>query len=261
MLIVHSSDHGPLTFETSAREGAVLVMPNGATSQNLRNTLLLKEYIRQNAEHWYKYTTSTLGRQVENGDIRIVVGCDKVLSWGIGTVANSTGERARLEFKSNDSSSHGSTTFGTWNCRGAVNGRVGPHPEEMRDLRAETNAPIRNQCTFVHTMNATLSEGTWNEITTLQIQPGSGDLPDSTPNSPRKRSSGKTAQSTSRSIVASPSVQINETELDLPVSQYNFFHSMHKDRIFYQVEHPSKLLNQRLMQKASEHLVPELLLI
>ena len=258
MLIVHSSGH--LAFETSAREGAVLVMPNGATSRDLRNTLSLKQYIHENAKHWYKYAISTLGRQVENGDIRIVVGCDKVLSWAIGTVANNTGGRARLEFRSIDSSSRDSTTFGTWNCLGAANGRVGPHYEEMRDLRAKANAPIQNQCTFVRTMNITVSKGTWNKIAILQ-QSGSGGSPDSTPNSSRGRSSGKTAQSTSRSIVASPPVQMNKSELELPVSQYNFFHSMCKDRIFYQVEHPSKLLNQRLMQKASEHLVPELLLI
>ena len=150
--------------------------------------------------------------------IRIVVGCDKVLSWGIGTVASSTGWRTRLEFRSIDSSSHHSTMFGTWNCLGVVNGRVGPHYEEMKDLRTEPNAPIQNQCTFVRTMNVTISEGTWNKMAILQIRSGSDGLPDSTPKNSRGRSSGQTAQSTSYSIVASPPVQINKTELELPVS-------------------------------------------
>ena len=219
MLIICNSSG--LGFETSAREGAILIMPNGSTATNLLNTHLVEEYIRKNAKHWYKYATNRRGRPVENGDIRIVVGCDKVSSWGIATLASSHEACTRLEFKG----IRDPTTSHTWSCFGAASGRVGPRDEEMQNLRAETNtAPIQNQCVFVRTMNITVSEGTWNEMAILQIRSGNDGLPDSTPtncNSSRGGSLGHTEQSTSPSIVASPPIRINKTDLELPVIEYN----------------------------------------
>jgi len=81
LIIYNSSDLG---FETSAREGAILII---LIVQQLRYPFNAKAHTH---EHWYKYnTTDKRGRPVENGDIRIVVGCDKVSSWGIATLASS----------------------------------------------------------------------------------------------------------------------------------------------------------------------------
>jgi len=65
MLIICNSSG--LGFETSAREGAILIMPNGSTATNLLNTRLMEDHVRKNAEHWYKYATDKRGRRVENG--------------------------------------------------------------------------------------------------------------------------------------------------------------------------------------------------
>jgi len=198
-----------------------LIMPNGSTARNLLNTHLVEEYMHKNAEHWYRYAILKRGRRVENGDIRIAVGCDKVSSWGIATLASSLEACTRLEFRG----IHDPTTSHSWSCFGAANGRVGPHNEEMQGLRAETNTtPIQNQCVFVRTMNTIVSEGTWNEMAILQIRSGNNGLPDSTPtdcNSLLGGSSGQTEHSTSPSV-ASPPIQINKMDLQLPVIEYNF---------------------------------------
>jgi len=197
-----------------------LIMPNGSTATNLYNTRLVEEYMHKNAEHWYRYVIHRRGRRVENGDIRIVVGCDKVSSWGIATLASSLEACTRLEFRG----IRDPTTSHSWSCFGAANGRVGPHDEEMQGLRTETNtAPIRNQCVFVRTLNATMSEETWNEMAVLHIRSGNDGMPDTNCNSSRGGPSGRTEQSTSPSIVVSPPIRINKTDLQLPVIEYNFY--------------------------------------
>ena len=226
-MLIFICNFSGLGFETSAREGAILIMPNGSTATNLLNTRLMEEYVRENAERWYEYATDKRGRRVENGDIRIVVGCDKVSSWGIATLASSFEACTRLEFRG----IRDPTTSHSWSCFGAANGRAGPHDEEMQGLRAEPNtAPIRNQCVFVRTMNTTVSEGTWKEMAVLQIRSGNDGLPDTTPtdcNSLRGGSSGRTEQSTSPSSAASLPIRISKTDLQLPVIEYNFFYSMY----------------------------------
>jgi len=76
-----------------------LILPNGGTAEDLLNHTLVKKYIAENAKSWYNYIKEERGREVDNGDIRLVIGFDKVSSWGIATFARSIEEQIRLEFK------------------------------------------------------------------------------------------------------------------------------------------------------------------
>ena len=127
-----------------------MVMPNGATTQNLLNTWGVRDTISSNAMDWYTYTRTIRGRYVKNGDIRVVVGVDKVSSWGIATSACNTDQTASYVFK------HDPTHTYQWDCIGG-SGRVGPQNREIRDLIEEDNDVPENQCVFVRTINFTLS--------------------------------------------------------------------------------------------------------
>ena len=64
-------------------------MPFGATSEDLGNLARFKQYINPNiVRSWYKFVNGVLGREVKNGDIRLVIGYDKARAWGIATFAN-----------------------------------------------------------------------------------------------------------------------------------------------------------------------------
>ena len=69
-------------FESTATEAAILIMPKGATTQNLLNsdTWLVRQIVIRNAKVWYQYATYTRGRKIKDGDIRVLVGFDKVTS-------------------------------------------------------------------------------------------------------------------------------------------------------------------------------------
>ena len=60
-------------------------MPQGARSENLGNLATFREYAAANVANWYRYINGLRGRDFKNGDVRLVVGFDK-----IATFANQT---------------------------------------------------------------------------------------------------------------------------------------------------------------------------
>ena len=147
-------------------------MPDGGTAEDLLNHTLLKKYIARHAKSWYKYIREDRGREVKNGDIRLVIGFDKVSSWGIATFAQNIEERVRLEFKTIDSDQPASRTY-IWNCVGGGSGRVGPKEEEMDGLvmsNDPSESSIRNQTVFVRTLNFNLKGETWDDLTYHEIR-------------------------------------------------------------------------------------------
>ena len=150
-----------LIFETSAEEGTVLIMPDGAIAEDLMCRKSIKKYLAKNAETWYEFVREVRERDVDNGDIRLVIGSDKVSSWGIATSACRVGEQVRLKFK--DIGENQQTH--RWRCHGggSLSGRVGPCDREMQGIinlqEADQSSPLQNQCVFLRTLNFDLSGG------------------------------------------------------------------------------------------------------
>jgi hypothetical protein len=146
-------------------------MPEGAISIDLENDAIFSDYLEANVQKWYEFVSSVRGRRkIRNGEIRLVVGCDKTTTWGIATVSGiSQQTTTKLKFKSLETT-NSSTTIYTWECSGMVEERVGPDRHEIDALRnydsghPELETTLRNQCLFVRTMTATLSNNEWANL-------------------------------------------------------------------------------------------------
>ena len=159
-----------LHFETSASEGAVLTMPEGATSLDLENDLAFSNYLEANVQKWYEFVYRVRGKSIRNGQIRLVIGCDKTTAWGIATVSGMSQQTTnKLKFKALDAASSSTTTY-TWECSGMVEVRVGPDKHDIEALRINDtgdpplNTALHNQCLFVRTMTATLNKNAWAKL-------------------------------------------------------------------------------------------------
>jgi len=128
-------------------------MPLGATSLDLLHTRGIHFTISRKASDWYTYAEITRGRDVKDGDIRVVVGVDKVASWGIATSSCKIGQTASCVFK------HDPIHAYKWDCTGG-SGRVGPQKSETDDLIGG-NVVLQNQCVFVRTIIFNRSGDTW----------------------------------------------------------------------------------------------------
>jgi hypothetical protein len=163
--LIHWGCRG-LVFESSASEGAILTMPQGADAEDLANIPRFRRYLTANAESWYEYVNDVRGREARNGDVRLVIGCDKASSWGMAAFANSTAQDFHLKFKPTGES--GSRPTYGWEYSGMVEARAGPMPEETEALRSSDDSGhsgvYRNQCLFVRTLNATLRDDVWQAL-------------------------------------------------------------------------------------------------
>jgi hypothetical protein len=120
---------------------------------------------------WYKYVIVTRGREAKNGDLRLVVGCDKATSWGVASLPH-TSQHSKLKFKPLDAQVSGSGSCGyTWEHSGMADVRNGPNQEEIDMLRredpddeSENQEKYLNQCLFVRTLNLNLNADDWNEL-------------------------------------------------------------------------------------------------
>jgi len=145
-------------------------MPEGAISLDLENDLSFTDYLEANVQKWYEFVRRVRRRSVRNGQIRLVIGCDKTTAWGIATVSGMLQQTtSKLEFKTLDTANSSTTTY-TWECSGMVEVRVGPDKHDIEALRRDDtgNHPpdttLCNQCLFVRTMTATLSNDDWAKL-------------------------------------------------------------------------------------------------
>ena len=147
-------------------------MPEGAYSENLSNVSRVQEYIATHAEDWYKFVNGPRGREAQNGDLRVVVGCDKTTSWGMATFTNSImsqGTNFRLKFSAFEGQPSSQRNAGNnymWehSSSGLAEVRVGPGPDENKELGETNSNRLRNQTLFLRALNVTLSQHAWEEI-------------------------------------------------------------------------------------------------
>ena len=135
LLIVLMLQYRGLTFESSASEGAILTMPDGAFQEELGNLSKVRDYVAVHAANWYKFVNGPRGREAQNGDVRVVVGCDKATSWGMATFANTSSAQQsnfRLKFRPLQSQ-HNTGTAYTWEHPGVAEVRVKLNLEKMRN--------------------------------------------------------------------------------------------------------------------------------
>ncbi|KAF9479607.1 hypothetical protein BDN70DRAFT_834144 [Pholiota conissans] len=165
-----------LSFMTSAAEGAVLTLPDGAVALDLENIPQIRAYAAAHIENWYRYINGPRGREAKNGEVRLVIGCDKATSWGMAAVANLSQHKTHyLKYRSvvNTGGSEAQPApipLYKWDYTGLAEARVGPDLDEIADLKRDDDSNVVvdgkywNQCLFMRTLNLTLSEEVFGAI-------------------------------------------------------------------------------------------------
>ncbi|KAK7024997.1 hypothetical protein R3P38DRAFT_1057812 [Favolaschia claudopus] len=77
-----------ITFKFGSAEGAILVLPDGASRQNLLPVESFRAHVRDSSTEWYRYARNWLSA---SDSLFVVTGCDKTASWAIATASATTG--------------------------------------------------------------------------------------------------------------------------------------------------------------------------
>ncbi|KAJ7194187.1 hypothetical protein GGX14DRAFT_586739, partial [Mycena pura] len=74
---------GSITFSLRSRTAAILVLPDGASRENLIPVEAFRAYVKQYSKQWHAFARECVART--GGSLFVVTGCDKTTSWGIAT--------------------------------------------------------------------------------------------------------------------------------------------------------------------------------
>jgi hypothetical protein len=147
-------------------------MPQGAYHEDLKNIRRFREYALIHAESWYQYANGPCGREIGNGELHFVTGCDKTTSWGIATYSHLQSKRSEdnvslLRFNpvgNERQGRHSSYTTYEWDYDGVVEAKSGPQEDELMDLGVNGLLPPRNQCTFIRSLTPAFGKDDWERL-------------------------------------------------------------------------------------------------
>jgi hypothetical protein len=133
----------------------VLALPHGAHLEKLGNLETLRRYAAKNAKSWYEYVKGPKrGRQLVNGALYLVTGCEKAASWGMASF-NEMSPNAEFQLAFRATSDADSGYRYRW--------LRGPARQKHADPSLVPGTPP-NQTMFIHAYTISLGEGIWGKI-------------------------------------------------------------------------------------------------
>lgn len=150
-LICSQCPGGEFLFDCGGVSGAVLALPNGAQRQNLQKLAKLRKYVTEHAASWYEYINGPMERELANGDLCLITGHEKALSWGMASYyANTKKLKFSLTLKTD-------ATQYRWV---GVPGQTNPSKHKSYDRPED---PL-NHTVFLHGWSISLGTGLWSRV-------------------------------------------------------------------------------------------------
>jgi hypothetical protein len=136
-------------FEASTAEGAILMLPEGASRTDLRSTGKFREYAIKHGVSWYQFVNGTLQEEVHNGSLYLITGVDSATSYGVASFSDSSGDTGTISasfLTIRDDASHLGRSY-SWHTQGCIARRTGKSKEGTK-----------NQCVFIRGFKIALNE-------------------------------------------------------------------------------------------------------
>ena len=86
------------TFTSRSPKGAILVLPEGASSTEIKNIGEVRQYAENNALAWYRHINGKMRREIPNGSLYLITGYDRCPCWGVGAFSNPNEKCISLRF-------------------------------------------------------------------------------------------------------------------------------------------------------------------
>lgn len=143
-----------IEFTCDNDEGSVIILPDGASREDLKTGKSLEDFIKQSAESWYQWAVGPADRLIEPNSLYFVTGCMKAKSWGIATYSSAVPAPHNVIIFSKSTVNLSEPYI--WEKQGRTSARAGPYPDE------DLGTTGQNQCMFIRGYKIALSEAAWN---------------------------------------------------------------------------------------------------
>ncbi|KAJ7017427.1 WD40-repeat-containing domain protein [Mycena alexandri] len=128
-----------IELSTASTQAAVLLLPDGGSRLDLRFSNRFRNLAIKHAQSWYAFVTG-LGTAVENGDLYLITGVDKSVSWGVAAAKSHTEDgRISLKLSAAQIGSAGGSNTWHWEANSAF-ADMGPRrpPGEAQSTQNQT---------------------------------------------------------------------------------------------------------------------------
>jgi hypothetical protein len=154
-------------FSCPAKEGALLLLPQGGTRFDLGATDSLRDHAVKNARSWYRFVNAIPGLSIRNGSLYLVTGADKAVSWAVASYSNTT-EQTNLKFTVADD------TYDTqyvWEPSDSGVDGLGIGSKGLRTGPLRSQGPSKqNQCVFIRGYRLQLNDSQFAAVS-LSLPP------------------------------------------------------------------------------------------
>jgi hypothetical protein len=148
-IITHRHLVSGYRFEASTAEGAILMLPEGASRTDLRSTGKFRNYAIKHGVSWYQFVNGTLQEEVRNGSLYLITGMDRAFSYGVASFSDPSGcpDTMSASFLTigDDTSPIGRSY--SWYTQDPIDRRTGRSKEGTK-----------NQCVFIRGFKIALKE-------------------------------------------------------------------------------------------------------
>ncbi|KAG6331233.1 hypothetical protein ID866_7855 [Astraeus odoratus] len=128
-------------FTSSSKEGALLILPEGADQHDLRNLRVFEQEAMRCGKAWYEFAIQVLGRRIGPDSLYLITGCHKTSSWSLATFNQRSGSSGfNAQFTASPIINGNINAAYTWQMTTAVPRRTGPDPYD---------ATKKNQTVFI----------------------------------------------------------------------------------------------------------------
>lgn len=136
-----------MSFTIRARECGILLLPDGASREDLVETARVRDFVLKHVRNWYMFIGQAIHHGVlcSNGSLCVVTGHDKAISWAASVARpyNSTGKLRTIRYSK-----------GKWTRNDGMS-------SQTSDVIAEYD--IDHCALFLRTMRFALSTRDWTE--------------------------------------------------------------------------------------------------
>ncbi|KAF7373867.1 hypothetical protein MSAN_00598800 [Mycena sanguinolenta] len=123
-----------ISTSSNSTEAAILVLPDGASRNDVRPLDSFRQYAIRHAHRWYDFVNGPLQRGVHNGDLYLVTGTDKSSSWAIAAFENRSVERSvSLELRAAQIGTAGTTYSWEWDTMNCISHSGPATPSETQN--------------------------------------------------------------------------------------------------------------------------------
>lgn len=151
---LHAGIGAGIHFTCSSSQGAILLLPDGASRVDLRNLKKFRSHAAKNALAWYEYVNGSLGREAANGSLYLVTGCDKATSWGVASFSHASKESGvSLKFTAAKLVEGSASYAYSWETYSPAAVRTGPKRGTVAHDQPQ------NQCAFIRGFKLSVREG------------------------------------------------------------------------------------------------------